>query len=190
MVTEPLTKEFVEQSIAKAKELFNKNCKHESYKKALESLNLKVILTNRLRVTAGRASRKLINPAIKDSFIYTIELSKVVLSKTTKEEQYDTISHELAHLLDAAIRNKFNHDKFWKSLHVAMGGTGKRCHGIEVKRNKRRKVKVTNLITKQEFFISPKSYKKLKFNLSLDNAAYMAEHGIQKFKIEDVIVGG
>lgn len=39
----------------------------------------------------------------------------------------DTISHEIAHMVDFAIRGRSGHDSFWKVLHRKLGGSGSRC---------------------------------------------------------------
>lgn len=37
----------------------------------------------------------------------------------------NTISHEIAHMVDFIRRGKSGHDRIWKSIHAALGGTAK-----------------------------------------------------------------
>lgn len=61
---------------------------------------------------------------------HIIELNSCTLNKRNKTELYDTVSHELAHLLEFRINGYNNrkhyryHNKVWKQLHRWMGGSG------------------------------------------------------------------
>lgn len=103
---------------------------------------------SRLRTTAGRAHRLGLR----------IDLSPYIFDKMSEEEQWDTVSHEFAHIVDYVIRGTSNHDRFWKSIHRAMGGTAKRTHSAEVKKNKVKKHVYRNAITGQENFLTPRMH--------------------------------
>lgn len=61
---------------------------------------------------------------------YVIELNLKWLKKANKGTVYDTVSHELAHLLEMRIKGNYNrtdnryHNAYWKNIHRAMGGSG------------------------------------------------------------------
>ncbi|BBA65193.1 SprT-like protein [Xanthomonas phage XacN1] len=54
------------------------------------------------------------------------------------EEFRNTVSHEIAHMVDYALRGRSGHDRIWKAIHRSLGGTGTRCsqYGITVKRGR------------------------------------------------------
>ncbi len=54
------------------------------------------------------------------------------------EEFRNTVSHEIAHMVDYALRGRSGHDRIWKAIHRTLGGTGTRCsqYGITVKRGR------------------------------------------------------
>lgn len=39
----------------------------------------------------------------------------------------NTVSHEIAHMVDYAMRGRSGHDRIWKAIHRSLGGTGNRC---------------------------------------------------------------
>ena len=49
------------------------------------------------------------------------------VAEQVPDEFANTVSHEIAHMVDYAIRGFSNHDKTWKAIHYALGGTAKRC---------------------------------------------------------------
>lgn len=69
-----------------------------------------------------------------------IRLSRPLWPYASEDEHLETITHELAHLVSAAIAGRrTGHDLQWKAIHRAMGGTGKRCHNVKRPENMRRK---------------------------------------------------
>ncbi len=40
----------------------------------------------------------------------------------------NTVSHEIAHMVDYALRGRSGHDAQWKAIHRSLGGTGERCY--------------------------------------------------------------
>ena len=62
-----------------------------------------------------------------------IMLSKAIMERSSEEEKYQTVSHELAHIVDFYFRNgKSKHDQIWRKIHSYMGGDGKRTHDIDI----------------------------------------------------------
>jgi hypothetical protein len=61
---------------------------------------------------------------------HVIEISKELHNTNNLEEVYDTVSHELAHLLEYHVNGYYNrtmktfHNKDWKYIHLCMGGNG------------------------------------------------------------------
>lgn len=56
----------------------------------------------------------------------------------------DTVSHEIAHMVDFAIRGKTGHDRLWKIIHRSLGGNGKRCYNAAEENVSIIKGRVTN----------------------------------------------
>lgn len=52
----------------------------------------------------------------------TIQLSRNSVETRTEDEVRNTIVHEIAHALTRSV-----HDSKWKSMHIKLGGDGKRC---------------------------------------------------------------
>ncbi len=61
---------------------------------------------------------------------FVIEINFKYLRKSNKGTVYDTVSHELAHLLEMKINGYYNrkdrryHNAYWKKIHRTMGGSG------------------------------------------------------------------
>lgn len=61
---------------------------------------------------------------------YVLEFNKMLLSKVSRQSVYDTVSHELAHLLEMRLNGIYDrhirkyHNALWKKIHRAMGGCG------------------------------------------------------------------
>lgn len=64
-----------------------------------------------------------------------IELSRYALKYSEKElkDWVDTILHEIAHGIDAAIRGRSNHDWHWKMVARHIGCTAQRCGDFKIK---------------------------------------------------------
>ena len=87
--------------------------KFPNYEKQLKATRLKV--NNSIR-SYGKASYKL-----KDGYRkLRITISRVMTHKNEWQLE-DTIKHEFAHIVDALIRGKSNHDKNWKEIAETLG---------------------------------------------------------------------
>jgi hypothetical protein len=139
-----LTEDFIIDMCDKAKNRFYLSERPSQEKEKLKRINPIPYLNDRLRSFWGRAY--LVNT--RDSLTYELDLrerypyTKVEgrmswfileinpsIRKEPIQEVYDTVSHELAHLLDFCFtgyytRLKGFHHKRWKDIHKAMGGSG------------------------------------------------------------------
>lgn len=100
---------------------------YPQHKSAIQNINLCTKLTG---TKAGEA-REINRQGIRT---YTIRVNVAMM--TINETNWDgilnnTISHELAHVIDFMNRGKSNHDRYWASIHRRMGGNGKACHTYE-----------------------------------------------------------
>lgn len=87
--------------------------KFPEYEKQLKATRLKV--NNSIR-SYGKASYKL-----KEGFRkLRITVSRVMTHKN-EWQLVDTIKHEFAHIVDALIRGRSNHDKDWKAIAETLG---------------------------------------------------------------------
>jgi predicted SprT family Zn-dependent metalloprotease len=109
-----------------ATRLFMDSSMRQDYKDKLANMTVRVVFNSRLKSTGGRAR-------LGRNRAHDIELNPTVMKNATPDERFNTTAHELAHCLDYEIRGRSNHDKFWKSLHLAMGGSAERCHRINMK---------------------------------------------------------
>ena len=87
-------------------------------------------VNNNLKRTLGKAFLK----------IFKIEISGDHLANTPDSVLYDTVSHELAHIVAYHIYKDAGHGWLWRKTHMALGGNGKRCAGAEIGYNVRRNV--------------------------------------------------
>lgn len=57
------------------------------------------------------------------------------VASQTPDDFRNTVSHEIAHMVDYAMRGRSGHDRIWKVIHRSLGGTGTRCsqYGSAVK---------------------------------------------------------
>jgi predicted SprT family Zn-dependent metalloprotease len=114
-------------------------------KKLVKDLRVFIIFNNRLKTTVGQADaityleakkRDDIDKRYKRFLVDSsrkfliIEINKELSQTQSEKEVFDTVSHELAHCVDFVIRGyksrkKRYHDSYWRTLHKAMGGSGK-----------------------------------------------------------------
>lgn len=99
----------------------------DTYKDKLRSITVKVSINPRMKSAAGRAIKTRIGGSLE------IELNPKLFNRCSFEERYETVSHEMAHIVDFAIRGRSNHDLHWKQLHMFLGGKAARCHRINMK---------------------------------------------------------
>ncbi|WZW73111.1 protein SprT [Vibrio phage TCU-VP03-AIR1] len=59
-----------------------------------------------------------------------LRLSEVYLNARTKEEQINTITHEMAHAIAYTDFNERGHGAIWKRVHRQLGGTAERCSTV------------------------------------------------------------
>lgn len=56
---------------------------------------------------------------------------EVAINKHVAAQSLDalrnTVSHEIAHMVDFALRMRSGHDRIWKAIHRSLGGDGARC---------------------------------------------------------------
>ena len=96
--------------------------------------NVTIKMSKRMTKAAGQASVRILalsGKAIPETL--TLKLSTPIMERASKEEQDDTISHEVAHLVDYVMRGKSDHSYIWRKVHMALGGSGKTYHNINVK---------------------------------------------------------
>jgi hypothetical protein len=126
--------------------------------------NVKVSRNDRMRVTAGRAgcridhfAKTIINPYI--------EWNSTLFARMNEAEQYNTASHEFAHIVDFYCRQKSNHDYFWEHIHRACGGTGERTHkyNVEGLRKNIRRMIVVDKITNREYKITVNNWNRIQW---------------------------
>jgi predicted SprT family Zn-dependent metalloprotease len=51
----------------------------------------------------------------------------VYIAAQCPDEFRNTVSHEIAHMVDFAMRGRSAHDRIWKVIHRSLGGNGARC---------------------------------------------------------------
>ncbi|AUR85821.1 SprT-like family protein [Vibrio phage 1.081.O._10N.286.52.C2] len=59
-----------------------------------------------------------------------IRLSEVYLNARTKDEQINTITHEMAHAISFTDNRERGHGAGWKRIHRSLGGDGQRCSDV------------------------------------------------------------
>mgnify|MGYP001164800833 CR=1 FL=1 len=87
--------------------------KYKEHAKEIKMIRLKV--NNSIRAY-GKASYKLV-PGYRK---FRVAISRVMNHKNP-ERLVDTVKHELAHIVDALIRGKSNHDDHWKEVAETLG---------------------------------------------------------------------
>ena len=134
----------------------------QSYKDKLQEMDVRIFFNARLKSTGGRARKAM------GAGAHELELNPAVMKNASPDERFNTVSHELAHCLDYQIRGRSNHDATWKALHVAMGGSAKRCHSINMKGVKGRVWFVKCKKTGKQWWVTQKKAGKVKRALNAD----------------------
>lgn len=157
------------QHLKRACDTFEKKCPNELYRTSLKQMVYTIKIDSRLRTKAGEAawSRNRASGTVKLS----MRVSKALMERAKSEDQFQTISHELAHLLEFAVHGESNHKARWQQLHRWMGGDAKRCHDISTADlgNKVVRIVVTDTKLKQNYVLRRSSYERQKMNLALTN---------------------
>lgn len=141
----------------------------EQYRYALITIseNLTIKDSNKMTSACGQASCKCLS-SIRSSIrrldhnTLTLKLSIPLMSKATEEERHNTITHELAHLIDYVIRDGSSHDHAWKHIHQSLGGNGRRCHQIDNSEFARTitRFKIQDSVTGREIIVTAGNWKK------------------------------
>jgi hypothetical protein len=117
----------------------------DEWKEILKNLQVFIVINPKLKTTAATAGF-IRTPTARRAFkipkeypttridgrygYLIIEINPKYIILDSAAEVYDTVSHEVAHCLDYAIRGFYGrsdasyHDDFWRKLHLRMGGTG------------------------------------------------------------------
>lgn len=122
----------------------------EYKKRVLENLLpcLSIEMSSKLKTTWGQAYTLGTHEKRVDKMNLTVspveltglsELYYIVLAVNTRvlqwakpQDNFDTVSHELAHCLDFVLRGDSFHDEYWRELTIAMGGSGSTLSHIKV----------------------------------------------------------
>jgi predicted SprT family Zn-dependent metalloprotease len=160
----------------------------EKSKTTLSTMKYTVVINKRLRTKAAVAS--MTTNKVTGVRVLKMELGLAILNRVTPEQQFEIVSHELAHLLDFALRGDSNHDGVWKRIHKSMGGTGERCHQFSVTdlRNKVTKILVVDNINKKEFMISPRAFRRYRQSLVHGNIENPGRYVVRKLTPEEVLL--
>ena len=148
MPRQKITEQYILDLIEKAKEKFYASPLFgEKIKNILREIRPCIILNSEMKeewyATAGiehSKSWEVVEYNLKEKMDYVmvegrmswyvIELNSKLLKKSDKGSVYDTVSHELAHLLEMRLNGRYNrqdrryHNACWKKIHRAMGGSG------------------------------------------------------------------
>jgi len=130
-INNPLTQSKSEEMVKRALEAYcNSNFNNVAGVKVDTNFPVKVFISNRMFSCAGEAKCA----RVQGRWLYgMIKLNARLLGRVDDKEQYEVVSHELAHCVDYYLRGDSDHGKFWKQIHRAMGGKGARCHEFDTK---------------------------------------------------------
>jgi len=89
--------------------------------------------------TAGYMKRKNIGHRV----VYNLEYNTKAMELGWDHTFYNTIPHEIAHLVNIVINGRYeaSHGPKWKRISKRLGCSGERCHSIDIPKQKRRPVK-------------------------------------------------
>ena len=59
--------------------------------------------------------------------LWTVEINEYVGAQNITMIE-NTVSHEIAHMVDYALRGRSGHDAQWKAIHRSLGGSAERCY--------------------------------------------------------------
>ncbi len=63
---------------------------------------------------------------LADPNMWAVKINTHVAAQNMEAAE-NTVSHEVAHMVDFACRGKSNHDRHWRAIHRILGGNGERC---------------------------------------------------------------
>lgn len=164
--------------LEKIYKVFLNNCQNQQMldvaKKAYESVE--IVFNSKLRTTAGKATCSMIKTIIINP---TIQISTQIFNSSDDATRYNTISHEFAHVIDFYLRNREcvnkGHDHVWVDLHRLCGGDGKQYHNMQVQRNRIKRFNIINVISKQEYVVSSRTFNKI-VKANLLNTKYVVKN--------------
>lgn len=81
--------------------------------------------------SVGKALRQEM-PKGSGKYIYNMEFSVEAIGMDFDKMADHVIPHEVAHIVEAHIYNKFSHSARWRRFDLLLGGTGERCHSMSV----------------------------------------------------------
>ncbi len=78
------------------------------------------------------------------------------------EVLHNTVSHEIAHMVDFALRMRSGHDRVWKAIHRSLGGNAKRtASNVTVQRGRAKNEYLYRNAAGAEFWVGPKYHAKM-----------------------------
>jgi predicted SprT family Zn-dependent metalloprotease len=81
--------------------------------------------------TAGMCRTKIVGYGNFKRYQFNLEFNVQHIKHEWKDMAYDTIPHEVAHLVDTLIRGKSNHDSHWQRIARTLGCSGSRTHNYK-----------------------------------------------------------
>ena len=72
--------------------------------------------------------------------VYTLKFNPEAVRNHWEEMVKNTISHEVAHIVQHKMRDYMSHDLEWKSIDRNLGGNGQRCHNFNLTPAKRKSI--------------------------------------------------
>ena len=173
----PITMNELLEHCYTAIENFLKSHQPQSIKDLAENMVYDVYISHRLANAIGKAHRRGSTRGQKaggpKGFLvnHAMEFSDVLMSHASPEERFDTVAHELAHLLDYELRGRSGHDRTWRAIHHSMGGNGKRCHNLDKSSLplNNRPYKVTNNYTGEVKYYRQKEIDRLIVTIGCEN---------------------
>jgi len=79
------------------------------------------------QVIVNRATRQ----RVVDPRTLVLKLSTPLMARADDAVRMETITHEIAHLVDFVLRGKSDHGYEWARIHRALGGSASRYHTID-----------------------------------------------------------
>lgn len=135
-----------------------KNCATEAYNKS------KLIMNSRLRVAAGKARCSIHTVGnVKNIINPRIEWNPTLFQRMTEDQQYNTISHEFAHIVEFFYRGDSDHGVYWQMFHRACGGNATTRHNYDttgLRKNVKRRV-IFDTMSKKEYRVTENTFNRI-----------------------------
>ena len=137
-------------------------------------LPLDFYMNDRMRTMGGVC---VIKPAMRTA---VIKLNSHLFATLTDAARQKIIAHELAHVVAFFLGFvREHHGPHWQRIARAMGDTGERCHTLEVKHNKVRRMIYAHREKGKLYALSPKRAKTMSFNVMM-NLEFVGEVEIDR----------